>query len=115
MLDSIKQLLPEYAKDIKLNLANVLTEEGSAELSSTQIHGIALASALATKQPTLIKALMAEVELNEVEINAARAANAVMAMNNVYYRFIHLVNDKEFASLPAKLRMNVMGNPGISK
>lgn len=115
MLDIIKQQLPDYAKDIKLNLGQVLSEEGAAELSLAQIQGIALASALAAKQPDLIQALLSEVSLDEAHINAAYAANAIMAMNNVYYRFVHLVQDKELASMPAKLRMNVIGNPGIAK
>ncbi len=115
MLDIIKQQLPDYAKDIKLNLGNVLTEEGSAELSTAQIHGIALASSLATKNKTLIEAGLAEIQLDPAHIEAAKAANAIMAMNNIYYRFVHLVEDKEFSSMPAKLRMNVIGNPGIAK
>jgi alkyl hydroperoxide reductase subunit D len=36
-------------------------------------------------------------------------------MNNVYYRFLHLVEDAEYAQMPARLRMNVIGNPGIDK
>ena len=36
-------------------------------------------------------------------------------MNNIYYRFTHLVSDAEYAKLPARLRMNVMANPGIDK
>ena len=50
-----------------------------------------------------------------VAINAAKAAHAVMAMNNVYYRFAHLVAAKDYATLPARLRMNVMANPGVEK
>ncbi len=115
MLDAIKQQLPAYAKDIRLNLTQVLTEEGSAELSANQLQGIALASALATKHKGLIQALLAQSQLDEAHISAVHAANAVMAMNNVYYRFLHLVNDKEFSSLPAKLRMNVLANSGIAK
>ena len=38
-----------------------------------------------------------------------------MAMNNVYYRFVHLVQEEEYAKLPARLRMNVLGAPGIAK
>lgn len=115
MLDTIKQQLPDYAKDIKLNLGNVLTEEGSVELSLAQIHGIALASSLATKSKNLIEALLAEIQLDSAHLEAVKAANAIMAMNNIYYRFVHLVGDKEFGSMPAKLRMNVIGNPGIAK
>ncbi len=38
-----------------------------------------------------------------------------MAMNNVYYRFTHLAGNQEYRNLPAKLRMNVIGQPGIDK
>jgi lipoyl-dependent peroxiredoxin subunit D len=54
-------------------------------------------------------------KLEAVQAEAARAAAAIMGMNNVYYRFLHLVEDDEYARLPAKLRMNVIGSPGIAK
>jgi hypothetical protein len=47
--------------------------------------------------------------------NAARGAAAVMAMNNVYYRFVHLASNPEYATLPAKLRMNFIASHGIDK
>src|SRR3989339_792886 len=107
----------EYAKDIKLNLGSVLTEEGAPGLGQNQIMGIALASAFSTKQPDVIEAVKAEAEgvLSEAEINAARIAATIMGMNNVYYRFVNLVSDKEYAKFPAKLRMNSIANPGIFK
>jgi len=36
-------------------------------------------------------------------------------MNNIYYRFVHLASNKEYGSMPARLRMNVIGNPGVDK
>ncbi len=116
-IEQLKNSLPEYAKDIRLNLANVFTEEGAPDLTLQQIYAIGLSSALATKNPTVISALMAQVQslLSEKEIEAAKAAVTIMAMNNVYYRFIHLVSDKSYAAMPAKLRMNIIGNPGIDK
>jgi alkyl hydroperoxide reductase subunit D len=76
-----------------------------------------LATAYATKNPKIVMSILAEVRsyLTEEEITAAKSAATIMAMNNIYYRFIHLVSDKSFATLPAKLRMNVIGNPGIDK
>ncbi len=114
---TIKSQLGEYAKDIKLNLGHVLTEEGASDLKQKQIYGIALASAYTTKHKGLIKAISVEVSaiLSAEDIHAVKAAVTIMAMNNVYYRFTHLVSDKEFARLPAKLRMNVIGSPGIAK
>lgn len=115
-IQSIKDKLGDYAKDTKLNLGTVLTPEGAADLSQSQIYGIALSSAYATKNAELIAAVKAEAaSLTPEELNAAKAAATVMAMNNVYYRFLHLVSDKEYATLPANLRMNVIGAPGIPK
>ncbi|MES2142615.1 MAG: carboxymuconolactone decarboxylase family protein [Pseudomonadota bacterium] len=116
-IELLKNKLLESAKDIKLNLSTLLTEEGSPDLSKSQIGGIALASAYAIKNAMLIDSILSEVSiyLTEAEINAAKSAATVMAMNNIYYRFIHLVNDSSFSSMPAKLRMNVLANPGIDK
>lgn len=115
-IDTLKTAFGDYAKDIKLNLGSVLTEEGAPDLTLQQIHSIALASAYATKNQEVIAAIQEEVQtLGEAGVNAAKAAATIMAMNNVYYRFTHLVSDKEFSKMPAKLRMNVIGNPGIEK
>lgn len=116
-IEQLKNKLSESAKDIKLNLSTILTEEGAPDLMKNQIGGIALASAYATRNPDIIDFILDEVShyLTEAEINAAKSAATIMAMNNIYYRFIHLVSDKSFSTMPAKLRMNVIGNPGIDK
>lgn len=116
-INSIKNLLPEFAKDIKLNLSTILTTEGALDLTQKQIYAIALSSAYATKNAFLISAIHEEASLylQENEIAAAKSAATIMAMNNIYYRFIHLATDKSFASMPAKLRMNIIGNPGVDK
>jgi len=116
-LNDIKSQLGDYAKDIKLNLGNVLSEEGAAGLTLNQIYATALACAYATKSGAVIAAIYGEVAavLSDAEIHAAKAAATIMGMNNIYYRFVHLVSDKEFGKLPAHLRMQVIGNPGIDK
>ena len=116
-IQTLKAALPDYAKDIKLNLGSVLTEEGSAGLTEAQIAMIALGSAFATKDAAVISGITASAAtvLSGDEIKAVKAATTIMAMNNVYYRFTHLVSDKSFGTMPAKLRMNVMANPGIEK
>lgn len=115
-LQKLKDSFGEHAKDIKLNLGSVLTEEGAPDLKQNQIYGIALASAYATKNAAVIAAVLHEAQtLSAEEIHAAKAAVTIMAMNNIYYRFTHLVSDKEIIKLPAKLRMNVIGQPGIAK
>ena len=111
----IKEKLPEYANDIKLNLSSVLKDQSG--LTKVQIAGIALASAYSTANKELIDVLLKEFqqELTEKEINAAKGAASIMAMNNIYYRFVHLVNDSEYQTMPAKLRMNIIAKSGIEK
>ncbi|ACJ20844.1 peroxiredoxin reductase (NAD(P)H) [Coxiella burnetii CbuK_Q154] len=117
MLQTYKDQLPDYAKDLKLNLTQVLSESPSSELSNQQITGVALAVAYATRNRQLIELIFqkAEAELDESTLQAIKAAASIMAMNNIYYRFVHLVKDSEYQRLPANLRMNIIANPGIDK
>jgi alkyl hydroperoxide reductase subunit D len=116
-IDVIKENLKDYAKDTKLNIARILTEDGSQGLTLNQIYGIALASAYSIKNQALVEHILAIVSdtLSNEELEATKAAATIMAMNNVYYRFVHLCSDKEFSKMPAGLRMQIIANPGIAK
>lgn len=116
-IKDIRSNLPEYAKDIKINLGNVLSEEGAPDLSQNQIYGIALACVYSTRNEKLISAISEDAAnvISDEEINAAKAAATIMGMNNIYYRFVHLVGDKDYAKMPANLRMNIIGKSGIDK
>ncbi|ATE63772.1 carboxymuconolactone decarboxylase family protein [Rhizorhabdus dicambivorans] len=114
---SLKQFadaLPDYAKDIRLNLGSLL---GDQLLNDQRKYGLLLACAHGSGYKPIVEAAEAEAEgkLTAEAANAARASAAVMAMNNVYYRFVHLASNKEYGQMPAKLRMNVIGSPGIEK
>ena len=113
-LKTFAETLPEFAKDIRLNLNSML---GDQQLGDQRKYGLLLACAHGTGYRPLVDAAEAEVagQLSPEAANAARAAAAIMAMNNVYYRFVHLASNKEYGQLPAKLRMNVIANPGIDK
>jgi|KBSSwiStaDraftv2_1062776.scaffolds.fasta_scaffold00715_24 alkyl hydroperoxide reductase subunit D len=116
-LDTIRDAIPDYARDLKLNLGSVLTTTGAPGLTDKQIWAVALASAIASRNLAFTREmeLLAAAHLDAASINGARAAAAIMGMNNIYYRFLHLVEDPEYAQMPARLRMNVIGNPGIDK
>ncbi len=116
-LEQLKSDLPEFAKDIKVNLGSVLSETGAPGLTPKQIASIALAAAFAARNQDVIAAVteFASTELSAEEINAIKAAATIMAMNNVYYRFTHSMTDESYASMPANLRMTIMANPGIDK
>jgi alkyl hydroperoxide reductase subunit D len=116
-LDNIRDAIPDYARDLRLNLGSVLAPPGAPGLSEKQIWAIALASAIASRNPSFTRDIqaLAAAYLDTAYLEAARSAAAIMGMNNVYYRFLHLVGDAEYAQMPARLRMNVIGNPGIDK
>jgi alkyl hydroperoxide reductase subunit D len=116
-MDALRDRIPDYARDLRLNLSSVLTPQGAPGLSEAQLWMTALASAIASRNAELARAIEAAAteKLEPVQVEAARAAAAIMGMNNVYYRFLHLVEDDEYAKLPARLRMNVIGSPGIDK
>ena len=116
-MDALRDRIPDYARDLRLNLSSVLTPQGAPGLSESQLWMTALASAIASRNAELARAVEAAAteKLEPVQVEAARAAAAIMGMNNVYYRFLHLVEDDEYAKLPARLRMNVIGSPGVDK
>ena len=113
-LKEFADALPDYAKDLRLNVSSLLSDQ---TLGDQRKYGLILACAHGTGYKPIVEAAEAEVEgkLSPEAANAARAAAAVMAMNNVYYRFVHLASNPVYGTLPAKLRMNVIGNPGIDK
>ena len=113
-VEELRALIPEPAKDIKLNLQSVL-QPGS--LTPAQRWGVAIASAVATRHERLRDAVISDAK-NEVGpevIDDALAAAALMAMNNVYYRFRHLVGKESYSTMPARLRMQRIAKPATNK
>lgn len=112
-LEALRARLPDYARDLKLNLGSLATEPA---LTEQQRAGTFVASALASRNPEVTRAILAEfgAQLSPEALTAAKAAAAIMGMNNVYYRFVHLVGG-EYGTMPAKLRMNIIGKPGVEK
>jgi alkyl hydroperoxide reductase subunit D len=112
-IDQLIDTLPDYAKDLKLNYSSLV--RGNTELSTSQLWGTVVASAIATRSPQLLAALTAEAaaHLTPQVLEGARAAAAVMGMNNIFYRFQHLSSNERYDSMPARLRMNVMRTHGV--
>jgi alkyl hydroperoxide reductase subunit D len=113
-IENLKGRLPAFAKDAKLNLSSMLSDES---LPVQQRYGLFLASAIASRNRDVMTAFdeLGRVHLTPQAQDAARAAATVMAMNNVYYRFLHLADNRAYETKPARLRMNVIGNPGVDK
>ncbi|MCW2620989.1 MAG: alkyl hydroperoxide reductase [Frankiales bacterium] len=113
-LDALKDALPAYAKDLKLNLGSVI---GTSTLPEQRLWGAVLGAAIASRNPQVLRELDADARdhLSAEAYDAARAAAAIMAMNNVYYRSKHLLRDSGvtgYDEIGAKLRMQVIGTSG---
>ena len=114
-LDTLREALPAYAKDLSLNLS---TLAGETTLTEQQKWGVFVASAYAVGQPDVVRNINAQAEgadVSQEALTAAKAAAAIMGMNNVYYRSLHLLSNHEYRTLPARLRMNIIANPGVEK
>lgn len=116
-LEQLRNEIPDFGRDIRLNIESVLSAEGSPGLTPKQIFGTALACAYSLENLQLVEMLKTQSggELDDATVEAAKGAATIMAMNNVYYRAQHLMDDAELKKLPARLRMNIIGKPGIEK
>ncbi len=114
LFSELAKTLPDYAKDLRLNVSSLLTEQ---LLNDQQKWGTIVAVAHACSHKPLIDAVEAEAatKLSPEALNAAKAAASIMAMNNIYYRFTYMASRPDYKTMPAKLRMNVIGAPGIEK
>ena len=106
-LNSIKDLIPDYAKDIRLNLDGVIAR---SSLAPEDALGVALASAFAAKSKPLIDIFRANTPA--AEANAAQTAAALMGMNNAWYPFVEMANDDDLKTQRAELRMNAYATSG---
>src|SRR5271169_477709 len=112
-LDAVIENLPSYAKDLKLNFSTVIRQQ--TDLTEQQVWGTVVASAVAARNEQLVEAVLQEAAtcLTPEALDAAKGAAAIMAMNNVFYRFKHLTSNEKYLTMRGGLRMNVMKTHGI--
>ncbi|WP_315040425.1 carboxymuconolactone decarboxylase family protein [Corynebacterium argentoratense] len=112
-IDNLKSGLPEYAKDLKLNLGTLAR---STELSEQQLWGTFVATAAATRNDAVFSEIADEAKehLSDEAFNAALGAATIMAMNNVAYRAKEFLGS-DYTPVKMGLRMNIIANPGVEK
>ncbi len=113
-LDALRDTLPDAAKDIRLNLQAVMTN-GTPSLNAAQRWGVALACAYAARNEKLRDALVADNPAGAEVLEDAKAAAVLMGMNNVYYRFRHMIGKETYTQKPARLRMQRLAQVATNK
>ncbi len=110
-IEALKDRLPEHARDLRANLGAITN---SSALKPQQAWGTALAAAVASRNVEVVDAIAADARLTPEAAAAARGAASIMGMNNIYYRFQHMMGDRSaYSELPARLRMQIIGRPGV--
>lgn len=110
----LAERIPDAARDIRLNLLSVLE---TSSLNDAQRWGVAVSCALASRNPELHKAVLADARatVDAAVIDDGVAAAALMGMNNVYYRFRHVIGKPAYETKPARLRMQRIVKPATNK
>ena len=114
-LDALMESIPSYAKDLKLNFSSVVRQQ--TDLTEQQLWGTVVACAIASRNEDLTAAAIEEgaTHLSPQALDAAKGASAIMGMNNVFYRFLHLSSNEKYATMRAGLRMNVIRTHGVDQ
>jgi lipoyl-dependent peroxiredoxin subunit D len=108
-LNALKAGIPDYAKDIRLNLDGVLAR---SSLDAADALGAALAAGYAARSKKIVDTIRSAGQLSEVDSNAALTAAALMGMNNVWYPYIEMAADEDLKTQRAELRMNAYATHG---
>ena len=108
-LSALKERIPDYAKDIRLNLDAVI---GRSSLEQADALGAALAAAYAAKSKAIVDAIRGSGQLSEADLNGAFSAAALMGMNNVWYPYVEMAGDEDLRTQRAELRMNAYATHG---
>lgn len=116
-IEKLKETIPDFAKDIRLNLSNLFGNRAQSGLTESQFYGTAMAVAFSLKDKLIMSAIMNDGEAHmSFELkHAAKIAATLMAMNNIYYRAMHLSKNTDLMAMPANLRMNGILNPGVAQ
>lgn len=114
-LDQLIDNLPAWAKDLKLNFSSLV--RNNTELTPHQLWGTVVTCTIVTRSANLTAAVLeaATEHLAPNVLEAAKAAAAIMSMNNIFYRFHHLSSNEKYATMPARLRMTGLRGHGVDE
>ena len=107
-VDSLKDTIPDYAKDTRLNIDAVIKR---SSLPVEEAEAVAVAAAFATGNSKFWTWVHSQIA-DRKEADAAITAASLMAMNNTWYPYVEMAEDENLKGLPAQLRMNAISTHG---
>jgi len=107
-VNQIKEALPDYAKDTRLNIDAVIKR---SSLPVEEAEAVAVAAAFATGNSKFWTWVHSQIS-DRKEADAAITAASLMAMNNTWYPYVEMAEDENLKGLPAQLRMNAIASHG---
>ena len=113
--DELKNSIPEFAKDVKLNFSSLIK---NSDFDDDLVYGCAYASALALNDKILSNAFEQECEkrfgIDFVE--SVKSTVVIMTLNNTWYKYRDSMPNSEMKMAPQRMRVNVMANhAGLDK
>lgn len=113
-ISNLLDLLPDYAADVKANMLALLEED---TLTTEELYGTLMATALAARNVTVIREIEDECKkhLDAKTLEAAKGAHAIMAQNNLYFKFYGMVKDDDYRKMKAGLQMDIVRTPPVDK
>lgn len=105
----------KYLKDLKLNFNSTLTSE---HLTEKECGLLGLSVAVNNQNAILIsfyKNYAVKFNATQDELAEAVSCASLLASNNVFYRFRHFSQKEKYSQIPARIRMQLMVKPIISK
>ena len=104
-----------YVRDLKLNFTSAFT---SAHLTEKECSLLSLSIAVNNNNKVLIEFFTNQATTQGAtveEIGEAVGCASLLALNNVFYRFRHFTGKEKYTQIPARIRMQLMGNPVTGK
>ena len=113
--DQLRDAIPDYAKDIKLNLSSLIS---NSEYEDELVYGCAYASSLSLGNESLITVFENECKerFDSYFVDSIKSTVVIMTLNNVWYKYRDAMPSNEMKMAPQKMRVNVMAkHAGLDK
>lgn len=114
-LKTLSQSSTKYLRDLKVNVKTALASEALGEKNARLVAYAISVNAKNHALQQAFEAMAIAAGATPDEVAEAASIASLLSANNVLYRFRHFSENKKYAKLPARIRMNIMMSPVLGK